>query len=54
MLQSEVDFLGLETAYDTAIFDGADFSDADYSDLMSRADIFKDEVDEALSEMVAI
>lgn len=54
VLQSEVDFLGLETAYDTAIFDGADFSDADYSDLMSRADIFKDEVDEALSEMVAI
>ena len=54
VLQSEVDFLGLETAYDTAIFDGADFTDADYSDLMSRADIFKDEVDEALSEMVAI
>ena len=54
VLQSEVDFLGFETAYDTAIFDGADFSDADYSDLMSRADIFKDEVDEALSEMVAI
>ena len=54
VLQSEVDFLGLETAYDTAIFDGADFTDEDYSDVMSRADIFKDEVDEALSEMVAI